>query len=143
MVAMGIDKEKLMIQLGRLQDHIKELEEVKSQMNGKKQQKDIFISAGERHLQLAIEDCLNIGNHIISAKGFKRADTYKEVFIILKDEKIIPEKLGEAMIRLASFRNRLVHLYWEVTQEEIIEKLSDTDIFRKYAKEILEFVKQK
>ncbi len=78
MVAMGIDKEKLMIQLGRLQDHIKELEEIKNQMSGKKQQKDILISAGERHLQLAIEDCLNMGNHIISGKGFKRADTYKE-----------------------------------------------------------------
>lgn len=47
MVAMGIDKEKLMIQLGRLQDHIKELEEIKNQMNAKKQQKDILISAGE------------------------------------------------------------------------------------------------
>lgn len=46
-------------------------------------------------------------------------------------------------MRLASFRNRLVHLYWEVVQEELIEKLKDTDIFRKYAKEILEFVKQK
>ena|SRR3989338_7099042 len=142
MVPLGIDKEKVIIQLGRLQDHISKLEELKKQMKAKEQE-DILISAGERYLQLAIEDCLNIGNHIISGKGFKRADTYKEVFAILKEEKIISEKLGEAMMRLASFRNRLVHIYWEVTKDDIIEKLKDTDVFRKYAKEILDFVKQK
>jgi len=143
MVALGIDKEKLMIQLGRLQDHIKELEKIKEEMGAKKQQKDILISAGERHLQLAIEDCLNIGSHIISGKGFKRADTYKEVFAILKEENIISEKLGGQMMRLASFRNRLVHIYWEVTPEEIAEKLKGADLFREYAKEIIKSLKFK
>ena len=67
MVPFGIDKEKLFLQIERLRQHICGIKETKSILIEKK----FVISALERNLQLAIEDCLNIGNHIISGLSLK------------------------------------------------------------------------
>lgn len=141
MVPLGIDREKLNIQLSRLEEHIIELQVTKEKLP--KQKDDLLISAAERLLHLSIEDCLNIGNHIISGLGLKRADNYREIFVILEQAKIISKGLTEQMQNLSTLRNRLVHLYWKVTTAEMIEALNNIDIFRKYAKEIVNFFKNK
>ena len=44
---------------------------------------------------------------------------------------------------MAGYRNRLVHLYWEVTDEEMLEKIKDRlDDFDMFCKYILEYVKK-
>ena len=50
------------------------------------------------------------------------------------------EKTGAAMMSLASFRNRLVHLYWNVNEREIIDKVNETGILSDFAKEINGFM---
>ncbi len=40
--------------------------------------------------------------------------SYREVFRILGDSKIIDKKLARELEKLASFRNVLVHLYWRI-----------------------------
>jgi uncharacterized protein YutE (UPF0331/DUF86 family) len=107
MAPLGIDKEKLSLQLGR------------------------------------IEECLNIGSHLIAGFGFKRADTYREVFTRLREKKIISPGLGKIMEGFASFRNRLVHLYWEVTAEDVIQKLKEIGSLKKFAQEVLKFSEKK
>lgn len=141
MVPSGIDRERLMLQLGRLEEHLFELEEIKVSLQTRKDE-DILISAAERILHLAIEDCLNIGSHIISGKGFRRADTYKEIFVILGAEKVLSKELSIKMAQLASFRNRLVHLYWKVEPAEVTEKIKDSGVFRQYAEAINNFIRK-
>jgi uncharacterized protein YutE (UPF0331/DUF86 family) len=65
-----------------------------------------------------------------------KADTYRELFVRLKDEKLLTEKTGSAMMSFASFRNRLVHLYWNINEGEIIDKLNEVSFFRDFAEEI-------
>ncbi len=38
---------------------------------------------------------------------------------------------------MAGYRNKLVHLYWEVASEEIYEKLQEIEDFEKFCKYIL------
>jgi uncharacterized protein YutE (UPF0331/DUF86 family) len=139
MAPSGIDKEKIMLQLGRLEEHLTQLKEIKGKIDS--QRDDLLISASERSLQLAIQDCLNIGSHLIAGLGFPRADTYQEVFTRLKEKGVLPEELGTSMERFASFRNRLVHLYWEVGKEEVLSKLQEIDSLKEFARQILEYVK--
>jgi len=139
MVPSGIDKEKLFLQIERLKEHIGKIKELKK----KKVDKEVLISAIERNLQLAIEECLNIGNHIISGFLLKRPDTYKEIFKILRKENIISGELEKEMIKLTGLRNRLVHIYWEVDEGEVLNVCENLNIFEKFVKEVLDFLKNK
>lgn len=138
MVPFGLDREKIFIQIEKLKEHIKNINNVTVEIK-----KTIYYtSVIERNLQLSIEDCLNIGNHVISGLGFKRADTYKGIFKVLEENNVINKKNSQKMQELATFRNRLVHLYWEVKKEEILEKVKNLKIFEEYVKEITAYLKK-
>ena len=139
MVPTGIDKEKVLLQLGRLEGYLKELKGVGDELE-KSKDDIILLHAVERLLQIATEECLNIGSHIISGLGLERADTYREVFTRLKDTGILPEKLGEAMEEFASFRNRLVHLYYKMSKEEVVSKLDGIDHLKKFTQQIIKYI---
>lgn len=138
MVPSGIDKEKLLIQFDRVEEHLSEINRIKEKLS--KEEDGILYSALERLLQLVIEDCLNIGSHIISGLNLKRADSYKEVFLRLEEGKIISNELGGKMQEFVSFRNRLVHMYWEVKRSEVKEKLEDLGYIKRFVKEVSKFL---
>jgi uncharacterized protein YutE (UPF0331/DUF86 family) len=43
--------------------------------------------------------------HIISVRGYRRAEIYSEIFQILGEEKVISPKLSEKMQEMAKFTN--------------------------------------
>ncbi len=98
--------------------------------------------AVERYLQVAIECCLDIGEMIISVKGFKKPESYREVIEILGKEGVLPKEFANKFTPAASFRNILVHAYAEVDVEKLYEFLQenvgDFEIFAKYIAEYLE-----
>lgn len=141
MVPSGIDREKLMLQLDRLEEQLHRLKIVNDKL--KTSLEDIvLLPAAERLLQVSTEQCINIGSHLIAGLGLARADTYREVFTRLKESGILSEELGVIMESFASFRNRLVHLYWEVTKEEVISKLGEIGSFKEFAKAIIDYSKK-
>jgi len=77
----------------------------------------------ERAFQKAIEACINIGNHIISVNHLGIPGSFSDIFKILGREKIIPLELSEKFIYIVKFRNKLVHLYWEIEPEEVYSYL--------------------
>lgn len=86
MVPSGIDKEKFLIQVERLEQNYALLLDVKTQL-GDTSSDAIPLMASERLLQIVIEECLNIGNHIISGLNLERADTYKDIFVRLQQKR--------------------------------------------------------
>lgn len=72
--------------------------------------------SAERFLQLAIETTLRIGNHVIAAEGLSQPDTYADVFRVLGEEDVLPAAFAEQLRPMARMRNRLVHVYDEVTR---------------------------
>ncbi len=93
-------------------------------------------SAVERNFQLAIESAIDIGEIIISEKGFERPEDYRSVFLILGKQGIIPMDFAEYFSVAAGFRNVLVHIYEEVDSSLLdvflTERLGDFDKFAKY-----------
>lgn len=118
MAPSGIDKEKFLIQVERLEQNYTLLLDVKTQLEHAPSDA-IPLVAAERLLQILIEECLNIGNHIISGLNLERADTYKEIFVRLQQKGVISQEIGKQLIAFASFRNRLVHLYWRVERDTV------------------------
>jgi len=61
-------------------------------------------------LQLTIQICLDIGNHLLSDLGIKAAD-YTEILVKLGEAGIIPSKFSQKIRGMAGLRNLLVHGY--------------------------------
>jgi uncharacterized protein YutE (UPF0331/DUF86 family) len=47
------------------------------------------------------------------------------------------------MESFATFRNRLVHLYWEVSREEVISKLDEICYLKDFVQQVLRYVEEK
>src|SRR5450756_2268799 len=66
-------------------------------------------ASAESYLRRALEALLDLGRHIL-AKGIGQGPAeYKEVAIALAREQVLDESQGELLVRLAGYRNRLVH----------------------------------
>lgn len=96
----------------------------------------------ERLLQTVIEDCISIGNMIISFENFKKPNTYADIFAELASNGVIPENLKIEFVKIARFRNILTHIYWEIDNSLIYEivqtHLKDFDNFIDSVKKYLE-----
>jgi uncharacterized protein YutE (UPF0331/DUF86 family) len=76
-------------------------------------------AAAESYLRRALEALLDLGRHVL-AKGFAVAPAeYKEVADELIRVGVLPEQDGTLLRKMAGYRNRLVHFYHEVSQEEL------------------------
>lgn len=94
------------------------------------------IQAVKYSLLEIVESCVDIANHIISVRGYRRAEKYSEIFQILGEEKVISPKLSEKMQEMAKFRNLLAHRYGEVENKKILE------IVKSNLKDVKEFEKE-
>jgi len=120
----------------RILDHLKRLNKYYLHLlDVKKLPEDSFINdplqsaAGERFLQLAIESCLNIGNRIISLYQFDQPvntpETYADIFVELHRLGFIDYEFSRRLIKMAKFRNILVHMYWELEKETVYKILQE------------------
>ncbi len=90
----------------------------------------------ERMLQIVIEAMIDIGHHIISDEGFREPQSYRDVFVVLVENGIIPEQDLQKYENIASFRNILVHHYEKIDDAIVYgvfkEKLDDIKNFVAY-----------
>ena len=74
----------------------------------------------ERTLQIMIEICVDISNHIISEGGMRVPVSYADTFKSLHENGVIDSDLLNTMAKMAKFRNIVVHQYEEVDAEIVI-----------------------
>lgn len=78
-------------------------------------------ASAESYLRRALEALLDLGRHIL-AKGIGQGPAeYKEVALALSRARVLDEEQGELLVRLAGYRNRLVHFYDEVSDAELYD----------------------
>ena len=101
------------------------------------------VESAKHLLQVSIESCLNISQHIIASERFRSPENYAESFEILAENRVIPEEFLPTLQKMVRFRNRLVHLYWEVDEATIYDilenELGDFVRFMNYIVKFLDF----
>lgn len=108
--------------------------------------RDEVLQAGsERFLQLAIESCLNIGNRLLSLHQFetpvKTPETYADIFKELRNLGVVDDAFADRLMKMARFRNRLVHLYWEIDKEAVYKFIQeDLEDFKKFREDVVAFL---
>lgn len=84
-------------------------------------------------MQNAIEGCIEIASHIVSADRLGAPTDYAQLFSTLEEHRVISSAVAESMRQMARFRNRIVHLYWNVDLDLVYgyltERLGDFDSY--------------
>lgn len=78
----------------------------------------------ERTLQMAFETCADIANHVIADRKLELPSTYAEAFEALERAGLLDRDLANVMIRMAGFRNVIVHEYTTVDARIVVRILS-------------------
>ncbi|AVX19476.1 Uncharacterized conserved protein YutE, UPF0331/DUF86 family [Carboxydocella sporoproducens DSM 16521] len=121
--------EKLLTQTRLLKKYINLLEKVAHTEKNVFLKDEILTAAAERYLQLAIETCINIGNRIIALEQIDRnlppPETYVEIFETMFKIGLINEQQLNNYRKMARFRNKLVHVYWEIDHETVYEIITN------------------
>jgi uncharacterized protein YutE (UPF0331/DUF86 family) len=128
-----VSPEKITDKFGQLDEFLAILKGMRKTSVRKFLKDKILIGSAKYYLQVSVECCLDIANHIIAAEGFRAPKDYADSFKVLEEQDIIDEELGMKLRQMAKFRNRLVHLYGEIDDGYVYE------IMKKDLKDILAF----
>lgn len=83
------------------------------------------IGSSKYHFIVSIESAIDISNHIISQNGFRTPEDYADTFQVLSEKGVFDSEFTGTLKEMSKFRNRLVHLYWEIDDEQVYEILQN------------------
>jgi uncharacterized protein YutE (UPF0331/DUF86 family) len=81
------------------------------------------LGAAKYYLQVAVECCIDVANHIIARQGFRSPETFADTFTVLAENQVIEPEFVSTAHNMVRMRNRLVHLYWEVDADVLYQTL--------------------
>ena len=131
-----VDKDIVKNKLGLLEEYILDLDEYNNLTIEELENNKILFRYLERTLHLAVEAILDIGSHIISDERLGNPKFNSEIIKILAENDIIKDNLDD-YIKMAKFRNIIVHDYAEIDKEILLkivkENVADLkEIFKWY-----------
>jgi len=136
-----VDAEVVRNKLEHLEEYINDLEEYQDLSLEKLHGDKVIFRYLERTIHLAVESVLDIGSHIISDERFGNPKFNSQIIEILAENNIIKENV-ESYIKMAKFRNIIVHDYAEIDPEILLmiikENLSDLKAIFKWFKEYID-----
>lgn len=95
----------------------------------------------ERTLQLAIEACADIAHHVIADHRLRVPSTYAETFDVLAEAGLLDPALHGVMVRMARFRNLLVHDYARPDADLVVRIVREhVDDLRRFRNTVLEWL---
>lgn len=126
------DQEKMVKLVSELRKNVARLRAL-----GKLRQEEFLsdpdkIGSAKYHFIVAIEAAIDMCNHVISRNGYRAPEDYGDTFKVMEEVGVFDADFADDLRNMAKFRNRLVHLYWEVDDRQVHEILQGRlDDFKK------------
>ena len=99
------------------------------------------IGSTKYHFIVAIESSIDMCNHIISRNGYRVPEDYGDTFRVMGEVGALDTDFSDDLRNMAKFRNRLVHLYWEVDDQQLYEILQNRLVdFKKFLDSLASFL---
>ena len=99
------------------------------------------IGSAKYNLIVAIEGIINLCNHIIAKNGYRTPEDYTDTFRVMAEKNAFMPEFTNTLIKMVRFRNRLVHIYWEVDNNELYRIIhSNLQDIRRFLKEFGQFI---
>ncbi len=132
----------------RIRKLVSQMREAVSQLKRlKKYEKNVFlndpdkIGSAKYNFIVAIEAAIDMCNHIISRNGYRSPEDYSDTFAVLGEQGAFDCSFTNELKDMAKFRNRLVHIYWEIDDDKIYEiLLTRLDDFKYFLDKLAEFL---
>jgi len=136
-----VDKDVVLNRIKHLEDNITYLEKINNfDQKTFSSNQDIYYRF-ERSIHLAVEAVLDLGNHLIADQNLETPDSNRDIFRILFENKIIDNELKESLIKMAGFRNILVHDYLDLNRELEYEIIKNNIVdIKEFMRVVLEYL---
>jgi uncharacterized protein YutE (UPF0331/DUF86 family) len=131
-----VDENSILLRIDHLKSYLDFLKEIKTKNEEEYLTNPYIYGSSERFLHLALECVINIGNHLVADLRLRKPQDNKDIFIILHEEEIISSSLKQKLVKMAGFRNLLVHGYTTINRKLIY------GIIQNNLDDFVEFVKQ-
>lgn len=120
--------------LSELHNALNLLNELKSKEFKDFQQDRHLVGSAKYHLIVATEAVIDICNHLISKNKLRIPESYSDTFKVMAEANLLTLDLADIKLTaMARFRNRLVHVYWEIDVDMLYkilqENLNDLEQF--------------
>ena len=138
-----VDREKAERKIQQLDEFLAILEKLSKISNNELLKDPITLGSIKYYLQVSVESCIDMANHIISSERLRAPKDYGDTFNILSEEGIISDNFTQVMQKMVKFRNRIVHIYGEVDNQYVLDILKNRlDDFQTFRNAILKFIEK-
>ncbi len=131
-----VDAARLRALLDRLRDETEHLRRLSTVPDAELLADPDKLAAVKYRFVVAIEICIDAGQHVISAEGLRPAADAANVFEVLSEQGVLENLPVDRLKNMARFRNLLVHGYAVVEDVRVLEilktHLDDFDSFRSH-----------
>ena len=137
-----LDEALILRKLADLSDHMQQISEYRALSAAEYKSDWKTQRIVDRTLHIMIEMCIDIAGHLISDGKLRVPESYADGFRILNENGIVSDELIEPLIKMAKFRNIIVHQYEKVEPGIVISILQkNIDDFQKFSDEIVTYLK--
>ena len=137
------DQEKMVKLVSEYRKSVSRLKKLKELGKSKFLSDPDKIASAKYHFIVVIESSIDMCNHIISRNGYRVPEDYGDTFRVMREAGAFDTEFSEELVKMAKFRNRLVHLYWEIDDTRIYRilegNLGDLNKFIKLVAGFLEW----
>jgi len=99
------------------------------------------IGSAKYHFIVAIESSIDMCNHVIARNGYRAPEDYADTFRVMNEAGMFDSDFCDTLVQMAKFRNRLVHLYWQIDDVQVHEIIqSRLDDFKKFLDDLSAFL---
>lgn len=116
-----VNQDKIRDKIQIINDNLAKLKTIKSKSLNEFLESPFLADAAIRLLQVSIEAMLDISHHLVSRKHLGTPKSYRETMETLTRTGILPQEKLPTFITMVKFRNRAVHLYDKITNEEVYQ----------------------
>jgi uncharacterized protein YutE (UPF0331/DUF86 family) len=137
-----VNPDRLRDLAGHLRDAVRQLREVGAMSREAFVADRRTVNSAKYLLIVATEAALDICNHLAARLGGRSPADYADCIAVLAEIGVVDEALKRRLVKMARFRNLLVHLYWRVDDGEVHRVIrDDLGDFDEYLQSVRRFLK--
>jgi uncharacterized protein YutE (UPF0331/DUF86 family) len=134
---MGIKKMKVNSLLKDIEKYMRDLESL-FPVDIKRIKDDLKLRYSVAFLiEQIVNECINLGNHILSNLDLETPSTFAEVFENLSKANLISERASSSMVELVEVRNIIAHRYGKISDSKLVETAKKLDCVKEFLDELV------
>lgn len=136
---MDIDIHKLHTRFAEIREHLDNIRRIAEQSDAEIFADSRNMAALKYHLIVILEAMGSLCVHVCVKKLNTAVNEYADCFDHLRKGGIVSEELGVELIKMARFRNLIVHRYWEAEDQRILTYVrTELNVIEEFMKQIAE-----